>query len=83
MFKIVYNQDVSNLSHGTMDIHRPAQDELVFVSPELTAMGCPNITAAAITWVAMNHTLRLVERRPTKTISRSMREMTLTLEEIQ
>jgi len=64
-----------------MPFHTRPAERLVFVSPELVALGCPkNDVAQAITWAACNNSLRLVSRKPTKLISRTMREMTLTLE---
>jgi len=77
MYSIVYNQDTSNRSGGMTNIHTPAHDELVFVSPVLKNAGCPQEAGAALTWVAMQHDLRLVSRETTKMISRTKREITL------
>ena len=84
MLQIIYNQDVANNSHGLLGVHQPAHNELVFVSPQLALAGCPTTNAgAAIDWCALNKNLRLVSRKQTKMVSRTVREMTLTLEVTQ
>ncbi len=82
MFQIVFEQEDPITVRG-MPFHTRPASELVSVSQDLIDLGCPNTSFdAALNWVTFTRKInfRLASRKPTKLISRTRREITITFE---
>ena len=82
MYQIVFKVTDPLATRG-LAFHAGPSNELVSVSQELKGLGCPDTSFnAALDWVTFTHKVNfsLGSRQVTKMISRTQREMTLTLE---